>query len=297
MGRSQAAQKAARQATNVDDVIKKRKAAVEQMNPALRKVFEDIDQSLAVQKADAVRFYHNLGKKVMAVQDEPEKYAGADGTSGFKLLQQAMNLHKRTLQATAQFARTIDDDEMVALCGLYDEATNFSLHWGHMSFLMMVTSKAERLRFAKEAIRQLMQPAALYELIKQAQGGPKHGGKPHQIPDTVDKQVAQVAKLSRQWVTKDEEVWHGDKNNILTNIMNMPEADLSEALLLHLQEVGQCCETMAERTDELQRGYANAEQYVRQRLTEMAEADAEEALDNSQEQQTGQRRRRTVDVS
>lgn len=240
MGRQSLKSKVDRAATSPKQMIAQRESAVEQMNSALRRKFNQIERSVNDLRAENLRYYHKIGKICEEISTDPDRFLGRDGTSGLKLIEQALSTQARTLRQTASFAKLYDDEELEELISMYHTATNFQLHFGHVRYLLTLDSAAQRRKYAIEAVEKMLDPAALHTLIKKRQHRNDGHGRPHTVPKTVSAQIRQILAVSQQWQRKNESVWNGDgenNNNVFTNVLNTPPDEMDQEMLDNLREI------------------------------------------------------------
>jgi hypothetical protein len=255
MGRQSLKDKSDRSADSPKKMIAQREGAVEQMNSALRRKFNKIERSVNDLRAENIRYYHKIGKICEEIRSDPDRYVGNDGTSGLKLIEQALSTQARTLRSTARFAELYGDEEVEELITMYHTATNFQLHFGHVRYLLTLSTAAQRRKYAIEAVEKMLDPAALHTLIKKRQQRGEGHGRPHAVPKTVAAQIRQVLAISQQWQRKNESVWNGDgeeDNNVFTNVLNTPPDELDQEMLDNLRQIkvlmGQISESATENT-------------------------------------------------
>ncbi len=251
-------------------ITKVRAEALEQMNTQLRRKFTKIEKSVNDLRADNLRYYWQIGKICEEIRDNPAKYAGKDGTPGLKLVERALSTQARTLRKAAMFARTYTEEQLEELIGLYHSETNFQLHWGHVSFLLTVPTHEQRLKFAQEAIEQMLDPPALHERIKKKLNRGSGHGRKHEMPKTVPAQIRQILTVCRQWVGKDEGVWNGEEESVFGNIMNLAPEEMTEEMVTQLDEIRELMQGITDRASENVERSNRAKEHVEATLEQLA---------------------------
>lgn len=237
MGRQSLNERAKRSGTTPAQITKRRSAAVDQMNSKLRRKFTQIEKKVNDLRAENLRFYHKIGEVVLDIKQHPEEYVGHDGTPGIKLIEEALSTQARTLRKAASFAETYSNEELDELISMYNTQTNFQLHWGHVSFLLTLPAKEQRVKYAMEAVEKMWDPSALHDAIKRRTSRGAGHGRGHEMPATVAAQVRQIKKITDQWVKKNANVWNGEDKNVFENVMNHPPEEMTDELLADLREV------------------------------------------------------------
>lgn len=237
MGRQSLRERAARGGAPPAQITQRRSAAVDQMNSKLLRKFTQLEKKVNDLRAENLRFYHKIGEVVLDIKQHPEEYVGHDGTPGIKLIEDALSTQARTLRKAASFAETYDQGELDELISMYHKETNFQLHWGHVSFLLTLQNKEQRVKYAMEAVEKMWDPPALHEAIKRRTNRESGHGRGHELPANVPAQVRQIKKLTDQWVKKNAQVWDGEDKNVFENVMNLPPEEMSDELLADLNEV------------------------------------------------------------
>lgn len=222
MTRTPAATRARRRGmAQANAMTRDREAALEQMNPNLRHVYDAVARQVDAAAVSNIMFHHQVGRLVKEVRESPADYAGFDGTSGFELLERALVTNARTLRRAATFAAEYTADEATALADMQNPQNGFRLTWSHVNVLLSCDTAAQRARFATDAVEKCWDPKQLHENIKTANGRTGGHGRPHGVPETIEGQLRQFLQATTVWNTKFTEVWAaGDEggNNIFTNL-------------------------------------------------------------------------------
>lgn len=216
-------------------LVEQRSAAIEQMNSKLRRKFNQIEKMFTDSREQNLRFYHQLGRKLIEIREDPDGY----GQNATALVEQAMQIQARTLRKARAFAETYSEEELEELIALTDEETGFRLHWGHMTYLLSVRTKQSRDSLARKAVRECLDPPALHAEIKRRY--PNRGvggGRPHRLPPTMHLQIRQMMTVLANLVAK-RSLWNNedDELNVFVNIMNAPPDGITDADRENLQEI------------------------------------------------------------
>jgi hypothetical protein len=275
MGRQSASKKAKVKAANkhsaaIEEATKLRKAAIKRMNEALKAKFEAIETQVQTLQSENIVFYYGLGEIVREIQNDSGRYVGSDGTSGMDLLEDAMATQKRTLRKCAAFVQAYTRSEMRALIELCNTETAYTLHWGHVSYLLTLTDKEERTKFAYEAVTRMWDPSMLHERIRKAKGKSSGHGRKHTLPVTVEKQVRQIRDLSRTWMGKQNDVWNGSEVNVFTNVLNAGNKQITPELQDYLLEIRELMIEIADAAHQDERHAEAAIAHVRKVLEDRA---------------------------
>lgn len=246
MGRTSLAERARRSATPAA-AIQARKDAIALMPDKLRKKMQKIEKDLGGSRADTLRYYYHLGGDVLDIQNDEESYQGTDGTSGLVLLERALSTQARTLRRAALFATKFTEKELERLIKLYNKDTKFQLHWGHVNYLLTVLDKEKMWDFATTAIKRLLDPPALYELIKKAERRRKGHGRNHVLPASYSGQVRQIRTVTQTWNNKAEQVWDGEETSAVANLLVVPAEEVNDELITMLVETEQNLRQNAEK--------------------------------------------------
>lgn len=241
MGRSSASANMMRSAAAI---ASDRKEAIEAMGAKLRRKLAQVEKMFDNTREANLRFYYNLGAAMLDVRRNPDKY---DGPQSEQLLKRAMYTKKRQLDRAIQFAELFEPDQFEAIVALQHPETGFQLHWGHMTYLMTLSTKKQRADMAAKAVREMWDPSALYAAIKRRypDRGGHGGGRPHSLPATVHMQIRQMMEVTRNFIKK-RELWNGVEMNVFDNILTGPPDDLTDVDLENLQYTKQLL-TTAER--------------------------------------------------
>ena len=255
------------------EVLQLRKAALKEMNPALRTQFEALETEISSTRDSNLNFYHRIGRICLTVQEHPETY----GEDGLRTLEQALSTQTRTLRRSAQFARAYNEQQLEWLIGLKNPQTEFQLHWGHVAYLLSLSTEVQRTRYAEEAVEKMLDPLALHKLIKKRIGRRQDHGRTHDVPGNIPAMVAQMLKFTKQWCAKHQQVWRAKPHDVFPKLLKLTDDELSNALIEDLRELGEELEMMAELSrkgsDMLQR----CTEHVDTRLTERSAALAVQA--------------------
>ncbi len=287
MARQSLATRAARR--RPAEITADREESINQMNTSLKRQFTLIEKTVNDLRAENLRYYHRIGKICEMIRQDPGAYVGKDGTPGMKLIERALSTQARTLRKAAMFANMYDDAQLTHLISLTNPTNKFQLHWGHVSFLLTVTTPEKRERYAQEAVEKLLDPGALHDLIKkrsQRSGG--HGRK-HVMPKTIAAQIRQVLSVCKQWVGKNSNVWNGEEESVFGNLLNMPPADMEPDMVAQLEEISGLFQEISEEAAENVNRTARVVEHMNAAITKR---DADEAAAAA----SGGRNSRAIDL-
>lgn len=277
MGRQSLREKAKRRAADVAEV---RTEALDQMNSKLSRKFRLIEKQVNDLRAENIRYYHQIGKLCEEVRLNADEYVGKDGTSGLKLIEQALSTQARTLRKAAAFARTCDDKEVEDLISWRHTDTEFRLHWGHVSFLLTLDSKKKRTEFAEMAVEEMLEPPALHKRIQKKTGRSGGHGRKHEMPKTVPAQVRQILTIAKAFMGKQEGVWAAEDESVFGNLMELEADDVSEEMVEQLHEIE---EVMQQIADSAQDNVGRAER-AREHIEATLEAAAQVGTSGSRKE-------------
>lgn len=247
MPRQSLVEKAKRRST---ELIRDRQAAVEQMPPKLLEKLGQIEGKLSDIRVQNIRYCYELGKVCLDIAESPEDYRGHDGTAATELLERALATDKRVLRRATQFATEFDEEELERIIYLTDETTDFKLNWGHIMYLLTLDNEEQRWYFAYEAVQYMYDPATLHKVIKNfTQRGQSHG-RSHEMPASLAKQVTQMLRLTRQWVTKQREIWAAESVSVFNNLLAANRQQVSADMLTDLYELRDATRDMARESQE-----------------------------------------------
>jgi hypothetical protein len=261
-------------------IIQDRQEAIGLMNPRLRGKLEQIEKKYGDTRADNLRFYYDLGGTIGEIRNNPDQYAGTDGTSGIKLIERALSTQARTLRRAAAFREAYSPADFERLIGLQNTETNFQLHWGHVNYLLSIESAEQRWRFAADACSKMLSPPELHAYMKRRLGRARGHGRAHTIPPTLLGQVRQMETVTSVWNSKQAQVWDGEKTNVLSNLMEAGADDVNEDFLTHLKATRdgllEMAENAAQDAKKLDRVIERVERMLeKQKQREAAAAKAE----------------------
>lgn len=260
------------------EITASREDAIGLMNSALKRQFQVVEKSVNDLRAENLRYYHKIGEICEKVRNDPGTYVGKDGTSAMKLIERALSTQARTLRKAAMFAQMYDQAQLEALIGLTNPENKFQLHWGHVSFLLTVTKVERREQFAQEAVQKMLDPAALHDLIKKrTQRGGGHGRK-HEMPKTIAAQIRQMLTLCKQFMGKHTDVWNGEDESVVSNLLNAPAAEIDQEMVDQLREVitlmQEVSDGAGENVSSLERAWEHMNAALERRVAEEANAAA-----------------------
>lgn len=206
-------------------LAKRRTEALELMSSELKTVYRQIEQHMASARSTTITTYYAMGQLVQQVNEHPENYSSVDGTTGMALLKMVFGSDRSTILKSAQFARTCEPDEVNQLLSLRSEDTGFCLTWKHIIYLITVETKAARLAYAETAVRKCLDPASLSQLLQKKTGRSGSGGRPHTQPKSVWAMLTNIAKVAKDFISRQESVWDGTENSIFTELIAITETD------------------------------------------------------------------------
>lgn len=225
-------------------------AAIKEMSPQLRQKFKQMQVETIDQMANTVTFVHNLGCQVLEIEENADHYLTekqkANGIDPLELIRRANATGYETLKKAVQFARVYNKDDLKRLLGYRSKQSEvFRIQWGHIIYLCSIGEAQNRLRFEKEATDNLWTPAELHNAIVRFYGAPRsQGGRKLGIPKTVNKQLEQIAEMSRIWTKRHQEVWHGKGHSVYGNVEQLSDSDINNDTLLRLTTLSQTLEEM-----------------------------------------------------
>lgn len=215
-----------------------RDAVLEQMPAALVNKLTDVEKALEQMRAGTIKSYHNLGKTLQMVQEDPDRYRGLDGTPGIDLIMQATgDKHDSTLRTAMRFAEQYTDAELTTLLELKNRKTDFQLIWGHIPILLTIATKADRKKWAARAVREDMSPRDLHSTLKQEEGREGGHGRPFKVPPTISKQLTGMQKKLSAILKENEQSWNGESHSTFANILATSEEEMDDDWLLQVEEV------------------------------------------------------------
>lgn len=235
----------AREARVASQVVEDRQAAIEAMNPNLKRRFAQVEKRVNDLQEENLRYYHELGQLIQEIKADPDRY----GRNAVKLIERALCTQARTLRDAANFAREFDNAELEDLLRMRNEAAGFRLHFGHVRYLLIVPEKEQRRNYALRAVEALWDPKQLHEKIKRAYGAREPHGPGHKCPGTIAAQIRQIMEVSRVWLAKQTTVWNGQEagtSNVFANIMDAPADVFSEDDLENIQKAKEIMRAIAE---------------------------------------------------
>jgi len=227
----------------IEQLAAMRNAALEQMPERLREILNDIRTALEAGRDNTLNQYWNLGSSLNEIREHPLLY----GQNGMALVLRYFFVQRRTLRRAAQFAREYSVEEFAQLRNLVRDDNGFSLHWGHVGYLLLLPSRAARNEFSERALAEMWTPAELGGAIRQRYGGARgSGGRPNRVPPTLAKQLFQFKEETRKWVSKYNNVWFGPQNDMSENLESLPADGVDDEIAENLGTVSDLLETMAE---------------------------------------------------
>jgi len=291
MGRTSAKDAAARAKL----AAAQRQEALDAMNPALRKKTTQIEELSHSTREANLRYYHKLGQHVLDVRQNADGKFGTKRDKPITLLEKALFTHKRTLRKTATFADLYSQDDLDKLVAMIDAESGFSVHWGHMSYILTLATKKERNEFAKMALTKKLDPPALHAEIKRRYGtrGASPGRK-MECPKTVPAQIRQMLETTRIWIGKHDTVWYGDETNIIENVLGAESAEVGQQDLENMQALLELLEGMAQRAKQfktpVKKAIKSMERTIADRQADLQAEETHETLDKG-------RQKRSIDLS
>lgn len=200
-----------------DSRVKQRLAALQHMNPALRSKLNDVEQMLTTISQNSIMFNYKLGALLKDIRMNPKKYGG---DTAMDLIERALPGRADLIRRSVQFAMEMTAADADELSSLENTDAAFRLNWGHLIVLLTLKNKEQRLVYAKRAISELLEPAALHKLIQSKTGKKNNGGRPHKLPATIPGQLRQVKTKTTDWIAKHEAIWDGNADSAFDNMLS-----------------------------------------------------------------------------
>jgi hypothetical protein len=245
---SPAAQAQRRATLDAAQIVQAREEALQMMNKELRKKFNIIQRQLDEGRQTTLRFYYDLGKLCTEVQDDPDKY----GESAMRLLEQALAIHARQLRKAASFTQAYTKEALQELLELHCDKTGFQLHWGHVSYLLILKTPDKRRMWAKRAVRGLWAPPELHRRIKEHYGPAVTSphGPTFKLPPTVPSKIRQIRDDTEKWLAKQRQAWNGTEINAFHDIMSAPPETWTPEMIEDLRVARAAMEGMRDEATE-----------------------------------------------
>lgn len=290
MGRTSVVDRLERAATA--EQVRGRKEILKTMTAKLKRKLGQIERLACGSREANLRFYHAFGKILLAVRENQDNQYGENPVDA---LDKASTLGKRLLYKSASFAEKFDADELEWFIALTNEDAVFSLHWGHVQYLLVLETKRERQQFARRAVQNLWDPKALGAAVKRRKGPGQNAGPgcPHKLPATVHLQIRQILETTRNWVIKDETLWNGDETNVFANIEAGAEESFEIDDLDNLKAIEEMLPQMVQSARDLSKLTKRAVKRVDTVLQARASTQAQ---DKSIEHHESGRRQRVIDL-
>jgi hypothetical protein len=213
-----------------------RDAAIAKMPAALVNKLTKAEEMLSDIRTSNITEYHKLGQLLKAVDDDPDRYHGNDGTDGLSLLLAATEMHKATLRTALRFAQQYSDEDMNTLLELKNKQSGFQLCWSHIPILLSLELKADRKKYAARAVREELSPKDLHSALKQDENREGGHGRPFSIPATITKQLTAITKDLTALLKKQTTVWNGEAHSTFDAIMAAEDNDIDCDWQLQLEE-------------------------------------------------------------
>jgi len=272
-----------------------RQEALGEMNPALRKKVEQIEKLTSSTRESNLIYYHKLGQHVLDVRQNADGQYGTKVDKPITLLEKALWVQKRTLRKAATFADLYSQDDLDELIGMSDPESSVHVHWGHMTYILTLATKAQRKEFTKMVLTKKMDPPALHAAIKRRQGsGKKAHGRKMECPKTIHAQIRQMMETTRVWLGKHDTVWYGDEVNIIENILGATPEEVGQEDLENMQALVELLQEMTRVSKEFQ---APVKKAVKAMEKIVKERDATNQADESHETLDKGRQHRAIDIS
>ena len=273
MGRNSAVQVLQRTQALADS-----QAALKEMCPALRQKFKQLQVDIVTQTQQTILFLHNLGTQALDVKEHPDEYLTEkqknQGVDPMELIRRACSSGTgfETLKKAMQFATTYDKAGVQRLLGYRAKAQDdFRILWGHIIYLISVEDDVNRLRFEREIVDNLWTPAELHASIVRFYNGPRSsGGRKLGIPKTVAKQLEQIKEMSRIWVRRHTDVWHGREFNVYSNVMQQADSDITPETMAQLADLETGLTEMQRAVDEEMKACLRTKEYIQTVLDKRA---------------------------
>lgn len=259
-----------------NSALSARKQAAAEMTPALKSVCQEMQSGLVDRAEDNLRFYHQIGKRCLEVQEHPEKYLTeqqrTQGVDPLVLMENFLGSSRSTMKRSLNFAQKYDSEDLKRLFAYRNaDDPKFRLHWGHVGHLLSVAEARKRISFEEQAVQNLWQPDELSKHIIAAFNGPRRsGGRPLGVPRTVPAQLSQMLNMTSLFLRRKREVWCGNKMNVFKNIIEVPREKLTTSMMKDLEKLEKQWEEMQSELDEARRLVKDTLSHVRSGMEDEA---------------------------
>jgi len=280
-----------------EQIVETSQAAIDSMNPALRRKYDRISQQLKSHDVSNLRFNHVLGTELMEVENDPETYTN----DGLKLLLAALKVRERAIREVRAFAREYTTADLEDLLTMRREDVGFAIHFGHVRYLLSIPDKEDRRAFTLRALENLWDPKTLREKIQKKYGTKSPHGAPMKCPRTESQQLRQIREVSRTWLTKYQQVWNGtpteaNQHNIFENLLAATPDVFHEDDLESIQQVREYFDGIETACRESKGIIARIEEYISTCLSAQAAHSQDERREEADTARANRRQTRVIDT-
>lgn len=212
--------------------LAERNKYVDEMNPALRSKFEAMTQKLEEQELQGIKFYHWLGAQVNEIlHNEGNVY----GVHAMRKISNAWVVGTSTLYKAKNFYAEYTEDELDLLCTCKTAAGTY-IGWAHVIQLLGVP-RQQRIGMQERIVEEGMSAKALSEVVKEAYGRRRSGGRKFAVPKTVQAGINQLRNVSAQWLRQNADVWSHQDNSYIQKLATTPPDDLTHDTVEELESL------------------------------------------------------------
>jgi hypothetical protein len=213
-----------------------RSNAIEQMNPALKAAFRQIEDDFTQAQAGNILFYWRIGGVINEIRADTQKYHGRRNQPAMDLLEAAMPSRARMIRQWAQVAKKYTEEQVNTLTQI--NADGFALNWAHVRVLAVLSDAwPVHLQFAMQAAEKQWTSDELYKAIQRHQGVKLNAhGRGRVIPPTIAGQVSKLHKLTRTWIETYRALINNETNTF-SGLINIPLDDVDSDLVTDVNEL------------------------------------------------------------
>ena len=263
--------------------------AIQEMNPALRAVFNDLQGNFQTNDSTGITFFYQIGTTFLDVKED--RKGTVYGKGGYRRLCKALDYNVNIADKACVFAKQYDPAEVQAIANLRNNITGKGLTCEHMRHLLvdylsdsvdpetkLQELKTKRMAYMRRAVEGSWTAKHLKDVIMQENNRESTAGRPT-VMTTKNAALQSLSEFHEKGVNSMTKAWLNNEQSIIT-LLTTNLADVSPDTLALADDALQNMEAYKIMLDELIRQWKQADIHAIyiDKLSGESEADATQHL-------------------
>lgn len=242
--------------------------AIQEMNPALRAVFNDLQGNFQTNDSTGIQFFYQIGVTLLDVKEDRKGLVYGKG--GYRRLCSALDYNVNLADKACIFAKQYDPAEVQAIANLHNNITGKGLNCEHMRHLLvdylsdstdpdtkLQELKEKRMAYMRRAVEGSWTAKHLKDVIMQENNRQSTAGRPT-LMTTKNAALQSLSEFHEKGVNSMTKAWLNNEQSII-KLLTTNMDDVTPDTLTLADDALQNMEAYKVMLDELIRQWKQAD--------------------------------------